>query len=777
MGLKNNEKGSAYVLAMMLLFVTMIIIASGLVLVKNGFAHQQQSDGDVRARSISQSGAIVLKRIQQQLVADQVSYTMNDLDTLASQVSSKVVLYQNQKPSITTTTSGNQKTFWFNGLDQKRSKSLSIRVESNTSFPKLFFLVSVNSGKCADIATGSLANQANVWQWTCNGLGSQRFELIPTGDGHYEIKNTQSGKVFTVDNGGSADGTNIYQLTDSNLNYQQFKLERLRDNIYFIKARHSGKCVDVNAYGMGDGFNIYQWTCHGGANQQWLLLNAEPNDVSTGLYVGGTLKYESPSGFFYPKVYTIRDVNSGKCVDVKNSGTANFTNVWLFTCNQTNAQNFMIFKTSDGFYQFRNLVNDMNVDVYLNGTVNGTNVNVYAPNDTGAQKFKLIPLGQNRFQIIHSTSNRCLDVAGGGTVDGTNIQIWDCLNVNNQKFEIREEYAYLSQVNPDEAYVSNGWYRLINPVSGKCLDGRYYDATITTCDSSTYQWFYIEHRGNGSYTLKNEIYQDVLSIEGSLLNDRLWSGKKVQYYYLDNQKDQYWKFHLQNGNQFSIQNRWSGKCMDVASPNSPYSFGNANGTLIYQVLCANSPNQRWVLQPKVVKGNRKAVGIYTFRNQKSNLCMEVVEGSMVSGGNIRQNTCNSKSHQLFHLKQSANEGLFKVISQQSQLIMDVQGVSKDDGANIYQWVDWNGPNQKWSIHVVTGGIVNLRSFNSDRCVDVQGAVTTPGGNIEQQGCVTGATNQQWRMVPFRYPMKYASIPDASSGAGGGLRWLDYEWQN
>lgn len=43
-----------------------------------------------------------------------------------------------------------------------------------------------------------------------------------------------------------------------------------------IFSKSSGKCIDVQNYSKNDGGSIVQYAVHGGDNQKWRLLIAEP---------------------------------------------------------------------------------------------------------------------------------------------------------------------------------------------------------------------------------------------------------------------------------------------------------------------------------------------------------------------------------------------------------------------------------------------------------------------------------------------------------------------
>lgn len=70
--------------------------------------------------------------------------------------------------------------------------------------------------------------------------------------------------------------------------------------------------------------------------------------------------------------------------------------------------------------------------------------------------------------------------------------------------------------------------------------------------------------------------------------------------------------------------------------------------------------------------------------------------------------------------------------------VDVSGVSKKQGAQVYMWDCWNGPNQRWKMDSKR----RLVSENSGMCLDVYESRTHDGAGIIQWPCHDGG-NQKW----------------------------------
>ena len=146
------------------------------------------------------------------------------------------------------------------------------------------------------------------------------------------------------------------------------------------------------------------------------------------------------------KAYTITAFHSDKVLDVAGAGQNNGTNVQQYQKNKSKAQQWIIQKTSDGYYSIISKCNYLFLDVSGASTKNGTNIQVYETNNSKAQKFNFekinnITCGQVLQNGIYKISsalngNKVLDISGGSTNNGANLQIWNSENVQQQKFQV-----------------------------------------------------------------------------------------------------------------------------------------------------------------------------------------------------------------------------------------------------------------------------------------------------------------------------------------------------
>jgi hypothetical protein len=92
-----------------------------------------------------------------------------------------------------------------------------------------------------------------------------------------------------------------------------------------------------------------------------------------------------------------------------------------------------------------------------------------------------------------------------------------------------------------------------------------------------------------------------------------------------------------------------------------------------------------------------------------------------------------------------NEGRYALISRFSGKALDVNGVSKADGANIIQWTYGGGLNQQFDIAGLGDGSFSIRPAHSGKSLDVYQASLDAGAEIRQWS-YWGGNNQRWKIV-------------------------------
>ncbi|WP_436522965.1 pectinesterase family protein [Actinoplanes sp. HUAS TT8] len=91
-------------------------------------------------------------------------------------------------------------------------------------------------------------------------------------------------------------------------------------------------------------------------------------------------------------------------------------------------------------------------------------------------------------------------------------------------------------------------------------------------------------------------------------------------------------------------------------------------------------------------------------------------------------------------------GTYTLAVKKSGLCLDVPAASKENGALLQQWGCTSGATWQQFKLVASGTNYLLQNVNSGKCVDVPGASATSGTRLQQWGCVGSQTNQQWRLA-------------------------------
>lgn len=155
-------------------------------------------------------------------------------------------------------------------------------VRMSAQRPSLPMIVARHSGKCLDVAGASMADQANVQQFTPNGGSNQRWFLKLLGVApaapiswlpmpYYAIIAEHSGKCLDVAGGSKEDQANVQQYTPHYGPNQSWFLIPTGEGDSVLLNLHSQKVLDVVDDSMADHANVQQFTYNGGPNQRFTL--------------------------------------------------------------------------------------------------------------------------------------------------------------------------------------------------------------------------------------------------------------------------------------------------------------------------------------------------------------------------------------------------------------------------------------------------------------------------------------------------------------------------
>ena len=408
----------------------------------------------------------------------------------------------------------------------------------------------IDSDKVIDISEASKTSTANVQIWERCNVFQQRFQITYTNDGYYNIKSVNSGKLVDVQSASKEPGTNVWQYDENFTDAQKWTIVKTEDGYYKFVSKCNNLVLTVEKSKNINGSNIEVNNNLELENQKFMLKRVEEvrgkKEISEGIYTISTALNKNkvldiseaskmstanvqiwedvnvPQQKFEIKYsngyYTMKNLNSGKMIDVSNGDIRKNTNVWQYEENYTDAQKWVITKTEDGYYNIISKRSGIYLEVEDGKISNGTNIQMNLKNEKYNQKFLFTKIEDDFGEIQNGTyeistklaSNMILDVSEGSMLNGANVQIWADANEKQQKFEI--------------TYVGLQMYKIICKKSGKALtvekNGTIYSSNVyqDTYNGANNQLWKIVSCGNDYYyiiSVYNEKYLDVESASTS----------------------------------------------------------------------------------------------------------------------------------------------------------------------------------------------------------------------------------------------------------------------
>ena len=181
------------------------------------------------------------------------------------------------------------------------------------------------SGLAVGVASGSLADGANVQLTNKANSGSQHLTLVADGDGYYTIVVSGSGKALEAENGSIVPGTNVSQNTKNGSDAQKWALHRNEDGTLSLQNKASGLFLDVSGGTFLAGANVQTYTGNGTASQKfWFLPVTSAADDDGIIIEDGVYLVQAAGGLT-------------QVLDVASGATSNFTNVQIFGSNMSAA--------------------------------------------------------------------------------------------------------------------------------------------------------------------------------------------------------------------------------------------------------------------------------------------------------------------------------------------------------------------------------------------------------------------------------------------------------
>ncbi|WP_150394194.1 RICIN domain-containing protein [Bifidobacterium callitrichos] len=236
--------------------------------------------------------------------------------------------------------------------------------------------------------------------------------------------------------------------------------------------------------------------------------------------------------------YEIRNVASGKALDVADDRAWNNAEVRQWTPDNTAAQHWFIRDSGSGYY-LQSALGDYVLDLSNGRTADGSTAALYSANDSAAQKFGLasadIAIPTNRNVRIESAlrANLVLDIYGGSMANGGALQIYGWNGSGAQQYRFR--------------LVGNNVVEIRNVRSGRVIDvpgnskANGVKLQQYAANGSSAQHWMVRRAGSGGASAPVSFYGVASGKSFDLPGGSQRPGTRVQLYTGNNTVAQQWR--------------------------------------------------------------------------------------------------------------------------------------------------------------------------------------------------------------------------------------------
>lgn len=456
--------------------------------------------------------------------------------------------------------------------------------------------------------------------------------------------------------------------------------------------------------------------------------------------------------------YTLSSSGNGSLVlDTPGASKNAGIQLQLYTQNDTSAQQYVIEKQANGYYTIRN----KNSGLYLTSSSEWRNVH----NGLALTQQKLRN-DKSSLWMLRSTANGyvissawdstyVLDVPGAAFKSGTKIQLYSRNGSKAQLWNLNNLDTKTQSINELAAAnvktLADGYYTIASKINtSKVIDVAGASASnganvqIYSKNGTQAQLFQISHVGN-FLKITNVASGKVLDVNagtrksGTNVQQYAWNGSGAQLWIAVNTSD---GIKLVSGLDQNL----------VLDLNGAATY-NGNNISIYSNN--NSKAQRWIFQkaedPRAALNklaaaskNIVAAGVYEIHSMvNGNYNLDVTGANKTNGANVQLYEDNNTNAQRWKISfDSAGYALIENINSGKYLSLATGNVQS--GENIVQKAGTSYA-QKWVFRQLNGAIQIVSALNKDYVIDLSGAHSVNGRNINLYAN-NGSKAQQWKFV-------------------------------
>lgn len=435
---------------------------------------------------------------------------------------------------------------------------------STVNLPSETFEIKTTSGKY--IIPESNASGANLVLSSNATASNRQYTLTKSGD-YYIITHVASGLVLDLTSANTDNGTKIQLYAEDGTLAQKWRLSISGNDYTLHSALADGKVIDVPGGASTDGLSLQIYDANGTSAQNFTFSDISEAPISEGSYF-----FETTAGTQLMSV----------------GGTGNGTSVTTAGPTYSNYQKFTITRANDGLYTIKNVASGRVLDVAAGSSTNGASVQLYDSNNSCAQRWIVEKSGEG-YRFLSSCSGKAIDIPGGATsTSGMMLQIYSANGSNAQ--------VWVPRTNVVEQSLSDGEYiinsalgnNLVIDIAGGAENSRNgTNINSYTANGTSAQKFKVTYnKSTNAYSIINEKSGRALDVAGGSTRN----GANVQVYSSNGSCAQLWRLR-KSGDAYNLISVCSDKVLDIAGGST------RNGANIQIYEYNNSNAQRWIFTP------------------------------------------------------------------------------------------------------------------------------------------------------------------------------------
>jgi hypothetical protein len=362
-------------------------------------------------------------------------------------------------------------------------------------------------------------------------------------------------------------------------------------------------------------------------------------------------------------------------------------------------------------------------------TADSADVVQFADNGTADHLWWLVDAGAGNLKIQNVNSGLVLGVSGMSTADSAPVVQFADNGTEDHLWRLLDS--------------GNGWFRISNCNSGLVLGV----AGMSTADSAQvvqfadtgttdHNWQLIP---DGQVKLCNRNSGLMLGVSGMSMAD---SADIVQF--ADNgTPDHLWVFLPNSDGSFRISNVNSGLVLGVAG------MSTANSAQVVQFADNGTLDHNWLIRSAPGAGP-----VLRLQNVNSGLMLGVAGMSTADSADVVQYADNGTADHQWQVVAATGSATwptaiawapFKILNQNSGLLLGVSGMSMADSADVVQFEDNGTPDHLWWLVDAGGGNIKIQNLNSGKVLGVSGMSTADSADVVQFAD-NGTPDHLWQLL-------------------------------